>query len=200
MIIGIDFDNTIVCYDLFFQKIALEQKLIPESFSWSTPKSIRDYLRQEGREDDWTRLQGYVYGEGLQQAPAHSGAIETIRQLVYKNQVYIISHRTKTPYLGPSYDLHKAAFNWLKKQGITGLIKPENIFFELTKSDKISRIISTNCQLFIDDLPEFLMDKSLPLKLQKVFFLPNESNNGKYDNLMIVRSWSEIPLLTEGSH
>ena len=47
--VGIDFDNTIVCYDEIFHRVALERELIPRD----TPKnkeSVRDYLRQVGKE------------------------------------------------------------------------------------------------------------------------------------------------------
>ena len=45
MIVGIDFDNTIVCYDSLFYNIALEKGLIPSNISKSK-NSVRDYLRK----------------------------------------------------------------------------------------------------------------------------------------------------------
>ena len=47
--IGIDFDNTIVDYDLAFYLAALEKKLIPEKTP-KTKKSVRDYLRSINNE------------------------------------------------------------------------------------------------------------------------------------------------------
>ena len=32
MLIGVDFDNTIVCYDGLFHRVAVEQGLIPQKF------------------------------------------------------------------------------------------------------------------------------------------------------------------------
>jgi len=32
--------------------------------------------------------------------------------------VFIVSHKTQFPYLGPKYDLHEAALAWLTKNGV----------------------------------------------------------------------------------
>ena len=59
MIIGLDFDNTIVSYDSLFHKVSVEQNLINEIFEVNKIK-IRDYLRSVNKEDAWTEMQGYV--------------------------------------------------------------------------------------------------------------------------------------------
>ena len=46
MVIGIDFDNTIVSYDDLFHRLATERGLIPAAFP-SRKTSMRDFLRQE---------------------------------------------------------------------------------------------------------------------------------------------------------
>ena len=47
---------------------------------------------------------------------------ETLKIFFNNNgiELFIISHKTKTPYQGPKYNLHDAASNWLEK----------NLFFE----------------------------------------------------------------------
>ena len=73
LLIGVDFDNTIVCYDTLFHKIALEQNLIPADLP-QTKTHVRDFLRQEGKEDLWTEMQGYVYGKRMiEDAPPFEG-------------------------------------------------------------------------------------------------------------------------------
>ena len=67
MVIGIDFDNTVVCYDEVFHRAARDWGLIPASFP-SGKGRVRDYLRERGRDDDWTRLQGHVYGVTIGEA------------------------------------------------------------------------------------------------------------------------------------
>ena len=54
-LIGLDFDNTLISYDQLFFSCALEGGLIPESLV-ADKTSVRDYLRESGREDMWTRL------------------------------------------------------------------------------------------------------------------------------------------------
>jgi len=61
MRIGIDFDNTIACYDGVFHAAALERGLIPADIG-RDKNSVRDHLNGAGRNDDFTELQGYVYG------------------------------------------------------------------------------------------------------------------------------------------
>ena len=61
MTLGIDFDNTIVGYDQLFHRVAVERRLIPANLP-PRKNDVRDFLRSQGREDDWTMLQGYVYG------------------------------------------------------------------------------------------------------------------------------------------
>ncbi|SVB15737.1 uncharacterized protein METZ01_LOCUS168591, partial [marine metagenome] len=42
--------------------VALEQSLIKSNLNVSKI-AVRDYLRDKGRNNIWTELQGYVYGE-----------------------------------------------------------------------------------------------------------------------------------------
>ena len=67
MIVGIDFDNTIVCYDDIFHREALDRELIPAATP-ARKEAVRDYLRQQDKEDLWIELQGYVYGPGITSA------------------------------------------------------------------------------------------------------------------------------------
>mgnify|MGYP003339752174 CR=1 FL=1 len=50
MLIGIDFDNTIVSYDSLFYKVAAEQKAVPTTVA-RTKLAVRDHLRAIGKED-----------------------------------------------------------------------------------------------------------------------------------------------------
>src|SRR5262245_39826935 len=117
MIVGIDLDNTIVCYDQHFHSEAVARGLISEHVS-SCKDAIRDHLRNNGRESLWTELQGYVYGLGMRTAQPFPGIIEFLGKChVHGIKTHIISHRTRVPYSGESYDLHVAASEWLEAQG-----------------------------------------------------------------------------------
>src|SRR4051812_19996134 len=109
MRIGIDFDNTIVNYDSVFYRVALEQNLVPPTVA-PTKLAVRNWLRQVGKEDLWTEMQGYVYGSRMNDAEAYPGALAFLTWAQTCGiPVSIISHKTKHPFLGPRYDLHEAA-------------------------------------------------------------------------------------------
>ena len=115
MIIGLDFDNTIICYDRVFSAVALENNVIPKDVKITkTKESIKSYLISMGNETLWTELQGYVYGKAILEAVPYPGSVNCIEQLIKAgNEVHIISHKTRTPFLGPKYDLHAAAKKWI---------------------------------------------------------------------------------------
>jgi hypothetical protein len=193
MRIGVDFDNTIVCYDIIFHSIALEKSLIPENLPVSKG-SVRDYLRQHDKEDAWTELQGYVYGARMVEADPFPTVYDFFAECKEKGvSVFIISHRTRYPFLGEKYDLHESAHAWLRKYRFlndsNGLMMPDQVFFELTKSAKLERIDATKCDCFIDDLPEFLNEPEFPKTTKKILFDPN--NQHLENDLMRISSWQQ---------
>jgi hypothetical protein len=177
MIFGSDFDNTIVCYDGVFHRIAVEQDLIPQSVP-ATKQDVRDYLRDQGREDVWTELQGFVYGARMDVAKPYAGVVDFFRDCQSLGvETRIVSHKTRHPFIGPQYDLHRAAKNWLLQQrffdcSVVGTHEG-NAFFELTKEEKMARIEELGCTHFIDDLPEFLAEPAFPKKVERWLFDPN---------------------------
>ena len=176
MVIGIDFDNTIVCYDQLFHKVARERDLIPADLPVNKSE-VRNYLRRIGKEDVWTEMQGYVYGGRMAEAAAYPGALEFFTACRQAGiELRIVSHKTRYPFAGEQYDLHQAAKNWLELQGFfdeakIGLSR-ENVFFELTKAEKLQRIGAAGCTHFIDDLPEILAEPSFPAAVEKILFDP----------------------------
>jgi len=200
VLLGVDFDNTLVSYDGLFHRVAMERKLIPSDLE-PTKGAVRDYLRQVGREDDWTEMQGYVYGPRLPEAMPFPRAVECLTDLVKRGvQVFIVSHKTRHPYRGPSYDLHGAAWQWLEQHGFfdrarIGLSKAA-VFFELTKEDKIKRIARLGCTHFIDDLPEFLTEPAFPTGVDRILFDPNGTQKAFPANRR-AGSWKEIADMLE---
>ncbi len=191
--LGIDFDNTLITYDAIFKKAALEKGLIPINFPESK-NLIRDYLIDRDQEKLFTLLQGEVYGSRLFEAYQSEGMYESLRKAQNNGiELFIISHKTKTPYQGPKYDLHDAASNWLEKNlffeksGIN--IPRKNVYFEVTKENKIKRIESLGCSHFIDDLPEIL-DMVNP-KIKKILYNPKIKNLIKNDYINMT-NWSDL--------
>ena len=145
--------------------------VIPSTLPQSK-QAVRDYLRQQGLEEEWTRLQGHVYGNRMREAKPFEGIIDFLKQCQRLHiPTSIISHKTLYPYLGPQYNLHESALDWLDYYGFYAWVPKENIFFELTKEAKIERIRSQACTHFIDDLPEFLTEPSFP-SIHRLLFDP----------------------------
>ena len=135
--LGLDFDNTLINYDSLFQKAALEKKIIPLDFPKSK-KLIRNYLRGRGLEKQFTLLQGEVYGLRITESSQSKGMFQALKDVQKKGvNIYIVSHKTKTPYSGPKFNLHEAAMRWLEKNKFfdnSGINIPiQNVFFEVTK-------------------------------------------------------------------
>lgn len=194
MQIGIDFDNTIVSYDRLFHRVAVEAGLIPSDLS-ATKISVRDYLRSVDREDDWTEMQGHVYGARMAEADVFPGVIEFLRRARCERlDVCIVSHKTRYPFRGQQYSLHQAARDWidLALSDETGpLVPADRVFFELTKQEKLRRIADLRCDCFVDDLPEILLAPEFPSRTRRILFDPD----GAYPRnttLIACTSWYDI--------
>ncbi len=190
MRIGIDFDNTIICYDTVFNTVALEKGLIPATLE-KGKNFVRDYLRAQDREDDWTKLQGYVYGKRLDDAGLYKGVKPFLSFCKHeKVECIIVSHKTKYPYAGEKYPLQDAALKWIEKKRL-GI----DAHFELTMERKAERIRKLECTHFIDDLPEFLKILARD-DLKTILFDPHNRNSGrapgdkKYS--VCATSWKQI--------
>jgi hypothetical protein len=192
--IGVDFDNTIVCYDALFHRVALESGLVPADLPVNKSE-VRNHLRRIGREEVWTEMQGCVYGARMAEAAPYPGVLEFFQACRRAGiPTCIISHKTRHPFLGQPHDLHQAALLWLEQQGFfdpaqIGLSRSQ-VFLELTKQAKIQRIAACRCTHFIDDLPELLSEPGFP-QIERILFDPN----GLYAGEKIffrAQTWPEI--------
>jgi FMN phosphatase YigB (HAD superfamily) len=203
MLVGLDFDNTIVCYDGLFHRLAVERGLIPASLP-ATKQSVRDHLRAAGREDDWTELQGIAYGPRITDAVPFPGVTDCLRTLRKAGVgVAVVSHKTRHPYRGVRHDLHAAAHGFLRAHGfykadVTGL-SPDRVFLELTLSAKLARVAALGCDAFVDDLPELLSEPAFPAGVRKILFDPAGAHRDEGADAR-VRSWAEVgeAILAEG--
>jgi hypothetical protein len=197
MRIGIDFDNTIACYDGVFHAAALERGLIPADLG-AGKNDVRDYLNGSGRKDDFTELQGYVYGARMDLVSPYPGVREFIAAArAGGHALFIVSHKTKTPMRGPAYDMHAAARGFLEAQRLTGaaMVAAQDVFFELTKEEKIARAAALELDVFIDDLPEILAMEAFPRSARAILFDPEQQfPDGRTKVGLFERrgSWAEI--------
>jgi FMN phosphatase YigB (HAD superfamily) len=193
-LVGIDFDNTLVAYDTLFHRVALQEGLIPQDLA-ATKLAVRDYLRDAGREDRWTELQATVYGARMAEAEMYPGAYEFLAWARDAGlSLCIVSHKTRRPFLGPQYDLHAAARAWVESALADErgrLVAPDRVFFELTREEKIARIAALGCDLYVDDLPEVLLDPSFPQGTRRILFDPDSHHRDVVD-LVVATNWAQI--------
>lgn len=175
--IGLDFDNTIVCYDDAIRELAKKHFDLPATIT--TKNEIKTYISNLHGNLTWTEFQGELYGPGMQFAEPYVGAIETIVKLSLSGfRVLILSHRSRYPYAGKKYDLHKYAVKWLDQnlryQG-NMVINKDSIFFFETKMEKILAIKEQGCNYFLDDLPEIINNEQFPKHVKGLLFDPNKT-------------------------
>lgn len=199
MNIGIDFDNTIACYDGVFYTAALERGLINANLG-RDKDSVRDHLNGTGRKDDFTELQGYIYGARMDLVAPYPGFAEFVATARGAGHaLFIVSHKTKHPIIGLKHDMHAAARKFLVVQGLVGesrtQIGPFDVFFELTKEEKVARVASLHCDVFIDDLPEILAMPGFPYGMRRILFDPKNrfaDASGSTEQFDRYTSWAAI--------
>ena len=194
MIIGFDFDNTIINYTKSFIELTKKKSLVPPEIN-KDKISIRNYLRDKNIENEWTILQGEVYGKNIMSAEIHKGVIDAFAYLSGKNfKIKIISHKTKFPYMGEKVNLRISAIEWIKKNILEDYsnIKLDlpDIHFEDSIKKKIEKIKELKCDVYIDDLPEIL--NLLPSSIKRILFLP-KIDSGDFSKFHVMNSWGEFP-------
>jgi len=191
LLIGLDFDNTIVCYDKAISTLAEELPNLPRHLP-RTKIALRDFLRRANREGEWTAFQGTLYGPGMAYAQPFEQALETLQELKDSgHSLCIVSHRSLRPYAGPAYDLHEAARGWVEKWlSSAGLIEEQAVFFHETREQKIAAIAALRCNVFLDDLPEVIEDAAFPCACKAFLFDPDCSQ--AVSTHRRVSSWSEF--------
>lgn len=197
MLIGLDFDNTIVCYDKAIAQLAETLPDLPADVP-RTKLALRNYLRRSNREPEWTAFQGAIYGPGMIYAEPFAQALEVMQTLKdLGHSLCIVSHRSLQPYAGPAYDLHAAALGWVQERlACIGLVQNESAFFHETREQKIAAVRALGCEVFLDDLPEVLGDEHFPQTCRAILFDPERCHMQSEHTR--IANWSELPVLISG--
>lgn len=197
MRIGIDFDNTIACYDRLFHQEALKKGLI-DSTCASFKQAVRDAIRSYHGDVVWQKLQGRVYGPGMCRAEVMPGFQDFLgRARQGGMELYVISHKTEySPHDQTRTNLRRAALEWMETQGLfndrTGLL-PGHVFFESTREAKVMRINDIGCTHFIDDLEEVLLHPDLAPGIHAVLYAPQgypEGSQGRFSR--VCATWQDV--------
>ncbi len=202
MRIGIDFDNTIACYDGVFRRAAIERGLVPAQIGQSK-NAVRDFLRAKGEDHVFTELQGYVYGSRMDLAAPYDGVREFLAcARAAGHALCLVSHKTRHPFRGPTYDLHQAARGFLEAQHFVGPdgFDAQDIHFELTKEAKVARVSALGCDAFVDDLPEILALPGFPSNMRAILFDPEQQHaKAALPAFETHRSWASIASVLLGT-
>jgi hypothetical protein len=175
--IGIDLDNTIADYDEIFFDIAREMEYIEADGSLGK-SDVKDLILHSSDGDlRWQKLQGQVYGRWMHRAKLFPGFLAFLWASIARgNNVYIISHKSMYGHFDVDrIPLRDRAFSWINNWLVDANLPDyfrlnENIFFEETRKQKVERIDSVGCDLFIDDLNEVFLEPGFPAQTQKILF------------------------------
>jgi len=178
MRIGFDLDNTLIDYSNAFVAAAIKSDLLPGS--WQGDKNaIRSELRsRKNGEEMWQRLQGQVYGKWINEASLFPAAVKLLARARYRGiDCQIISHKTEFGHFDEArINLRDAALTFLKAHSIDPSgERPlvSSIKFATTRSEKLDLIRDAGIDIFIDDLPELLLDKDFPDHVTPMLFDPD---------------------------
>lgn len=205
MIIGVDFDNTIVDYDAVFRAVAEDMGCLSPG-DGDGKAAVRDAVRAlPDGERQWRDIQAAVYGPRILEAVPFDGVLSFLRRCRDAGMtVHVVSHKTvfAASDKAESCNLHEAAMKWLGRYGVVGgrepLLEKGNVFFEPTRERKLSVIARLGCDLFIDDLEEVLVHPDFPVGTRALWFAPHDGP--ARSGLVAVRHWSEMNSLFENGN
>lgn len=195
-IIGIDLDNTVICYEQIFDGY-LQDLAITRLEGYSLKDSLKTALiAADKSEYRWQKIQGEVYGERMHSAVLFPGFMRFLLTAITRgDKLIFISHKTKFGHHDQKkINLREVANDWLEKNIFLELSDSscflnERVIYADTREEKIDAIKRMNCDIFIDDLPEVLFDKKFPVEVKKLLFSSNAVSN---INQSIFSTWNEI--------
>ena len=200
VVIGLDFDNTLVSYDDVMLQTALELNFLSGNPAVHTKQQIRDGIRTTpDGELKWQELQAEVYGKRMQKARLMEGVARFLNACKDNNvSIFIVSHKTRYAAQDKEkINLQDTALNWMRQQhffdkGGLGLSE-DRVYFEHTRNDKVLRIKTLGCTHFIDDLPEVFLEKAFPDNTVQVLFSSGPTNcEGTLDGIKYFGHWNDI--------
>lgn len=200
MIIGLDFDNTIVEYTPLFRSLAIEKGWLESSSPAQSKKEVRDSVRllPDG-EMKWRDLQAAIYGPRILEATPFDGVKRFFVSCVKSGlEIQVVSH--KTEYAANDFDktcsLREMALKWFEANGFFdtdhGLTR-DRVYFADTRQEKVAKVGELGCVVFVDDLIETFMEEGFPQDVKRILFTTGDV---EFDD-SIAADWSEVSRLVE---
>ncbi len=182
MLIGLDFDNTLACYDSVFSDEAKKKGLVENRWEGNKKDLKNKLISFNNGAHIWQIIQGQVYGPSMHKAILFPGVSRfLLRCKLQGHTIFIVSHKTKYGHFDSTKTpLREAATNWMENQGFFNekifCLSKENVFFEDTRQEKIERINNLNIDVFIDDLEEVFAEEKFP-NIKKILFTKTPKYN-----------------------
>ena len=195
--IGIDFDNTIACYDQVFTIVAQQEGLLAETAMLAKAEVKTRILAGNDGDISWQKLQGQIYGKYMNLASVFPGFAEFLILAGIKgHRIYIVSHKSAFGHFdAQKISLRDEAMKWLVAKKFVGAgvfeLAQENVFFNSTREEKIEKIVTLDCTDFIDDLQEVFDEPSFPVTVNKYLFDP-QRKSATTAAQKVARSWRDI--------
>ncbi len=181
--IAIDLDNTIICYDRAFSAAAARLDCLPETAPINK-STIKATAIAAGGNTLWTCLQGIAYGKEITAAELFPGCADFIAAA--REDLVIVSHKTKFPAIGHPTDLREAARTFLATTPLADL----PLLFLDSRIAKVAKIADLQPRALIDDLPEVMTTDGFPATTVFHLFDPGDSHPC-WTVSPRVRSWLE---------
>lgn len=197
LIIGVDFDNTIACYDQVFFKVACTLGMLKEGAVLSKSQVKEAILAQAKGDLKWQKLQGQVYGKYMNLASIFPGFVEFLYLAKLKgHSVTIVSHKSEYGHFDEEkIPLREAAMNWMLTKGLVETksfsLNGDEVYFESTRELKVDKIRELGCNYYIDDLLEVFNEPHFPAYVEKILFDTSGNKLGE-NNLFLAKSWQQI--------
>jgi hypothetical protein len=192
--IGLDLDNTLVCYEDVFVREAKQMGLVGDSWGGSKQQVKKELQSRPGGEQTWQALQGRVYGLCMGHATLFPGVASFLMRCTQRgDEVFIVSHKTEFGHFDKTKTpLRSAAINWMEAAGFFDPgrfnLPRENLFFLETRAEKVRKISALRLDIFVDDLEEVFLEPDFPL-IKKILF-NREPDGDCFD--FSAEMWSEI--------
>lgn len=185
MIIGLDFDNTIVEYTPLFCGLAMEKGWLEAANSARSKKDVRDLVRllPDG-EMKWRELQAAVYGPRILDAKPFPGVCEFLAACREKgHEIHVISHKSEYAAndVNRECSLRLMALRWFEASGFFSEelgLSPERVYFADTRAEKVARVAAIGCAVFVDDLIETFEEKGFPRNVRRILFADGSDFDG----------------------
>ena len=140
--IGIDLDNTIVCYDSVFKYVS---KKFTKNSTVKTidKKKFKSKILESNGLKKWKEIQALIYGKYIKDAEIFPGFLEfAVQSKLRGSELFIVSHKTKYGHFDSrKILLREKALKWMENKGFfdqnyIGFNK-KNVLFANTRNEKI---------------------------------------------------------------